>query len=521
MKSIFTISGLIVALLLPLLLPAQTTRIESGLIEGIMENGVEVYKGIPFAAAPIGDLRWRPPQPVEPWEGVLKANKFAPAAIQPNIKVLGYLDYGMSEDCLYLNIWKPDTSGKSLPVVVWIHGGGFNLGSTSQAISTGEQLAKKGVIVVSIAYRLGILGFFSHPELSAESENHVSGNYGLLDQIFALQWVQRNIAAFGGDSSNVTLFGLSAGGQSVNLLAASPLAKGLFHKAISMSGGAFMPTSTVKNRDCILTLESAEASGLEFANSLGAKSIADLRSIDPQRFVGELDMSGGLPLVVDGYVIIDDLYKLYESGNYNDIPVLLGNTSGEGTMFVLNDKPADYEETTRQRYGPSAVKILNLYPKGDKDVTSKSMADLFRDTYFGWFNYSWSRLQSRTGKSPVYVYYFNQEQPKSMITLFAKSRDAYHGSDCAYVFGHLDQNPKIKYTEADSILSQIMLGYWINFIKYGNPNSPRLPEWPAYSPEKPSVLYLNSHISVGPQPNLEKLQAIEEYYLFKRIENSK
>jgi para-nitrobenzyl esterase len=518
MKLCSTLLRIIIVLILPFSLFAQTVKIESGFVEGTVENGVVVYNGIPFAAPPVGDLRWRPPQPVKSWDGVLKANKYAPACIQLNMKVLGYLDYGMSEDCLYLNIWKPDTSGKKLPVLIWIHGGGFNLGSTSQAVTTGEQLAKKGIIVVSIAYRLGILGFFSHPELTAESENHVSGNYGLLDQIFALKWIQKNIAAFGGDSANVTIFGESAGGQSANLLAASPLAKGLFQRAICMSGGAFMPASTKKDRDCILTLKSAEASGLEYAKSLGASSINDLRKMDPQKFVNDLDMSAGLPPVIDGYVIPDDLYKLYESGNYNDVPVLLGNTSGEGTMFILKDKYSKYEETTRKLYGPVADKLLKLYPRGNKDITKKAMADLFRDTYIGWFTYTWARLQTKTGKAPVYVYYFNQLQPKSIITSFAKSTDAYHGSDCAYVFDHLDQNPKIKYTDDDKKLSQIMVDYWINFTKYGNPNGKDLPEWPAYSAGKQSVIYFNTDIKPGTQPNMDKMEVMDEYYRWKRDE---
>jgi para-nitrobenzyl esterase len=216
-----------------------TVNVEGGLVEGTIEDGITIYRGIPFAAPPVGDLRWRPPQPVKKWDGVLKADKFAPACPQLNLPMLGYLNFGTSEDCLYLNIWKPaDSSGVKLPVIVRIHGGGFSIGSTSQSVTTGEQLAKKGVILVSIAYRLGPLGFLSHPELTAESENHISGNYGLLDQIAALKWVQHNIETFGGDPGCVTIFRLSAGGFSVSMLAASPLAKGLFQRAICMSGGS-------------------------------------------------------------------------------------------------------------------------------------------------------------------------------------------------------------------------------------------------------------------------------------------
>jgi para-nitrobenzyl esterase len=516
MKNLFHLRQTLIAMLLPVSLCAQTIKTEYGLVEGTLENGVHIYKGIPYAAPPVGDLRWRPPQPAKKWDGVLKADTYAPACPQANMKVLGYLNYGMSEDCLYLNVWKPDTSVGKLPVMVWIHGGGFTLGSTSQSVTTGEQLAKKGVIVVSMAYRLGLLGFLAHPELSAESENHVSGNYGLLDQIFALKWVQHNISAFGGDPDNVTLFGESAGGEAVHLLSASPLAKGLFQKAISMSGGAFWPVSDTRDRDCMLTLRSAEAYGLEYMRGKGANSIAELRKLDSQEFVSDPDLSSGPLPVMDGYVIPDDLYRLYEKGNYSDVPVLLGTTSGEGTLFILKDKPGDYEQTTRQLYGPVADRLLERYPKGTDDVTLKSMANLFRDVYFGWYTYTWARLQSKTGKSPVFVYYFNPEQPISAVTFFVKSRDAYHGSDCAYVFDHLMQNPAIRYSGQDKQLSRTMVDYWINFAKNGDPNGSGLPEWPAFTGDNPRAIYLNTNIQTGILPNLDNLKVVEDYYSWKR-----
>lgn len=517
MKPYPTLLTIVITLVLPLSLFAQIVKTEYGFVEGTLENGVFVYKGIPFAAPPVGNLRWRPPQPPKKWDGVLKTIRFAPACPQANFKVLGYLDYGMSEDCLYLNVWKPDTSMDKLPVMVWIHGGGLCLGSTSQSLTTGEQLAKNGVIVVSIAYRLGVLGFLAHPELSSESMNHVSGNYGLLDQICALKWVMRNISSFGGDSTNITIFGESAGGQSAHLLAASPLAKGLFQKAISMSGGAFWPASTVRDRDCMLFLKNAESYGLEYMKSKGVNSIAELRKIDAMEFAGsDLNLSSGPLPVIDNYVVPDDLYKLYERGNYNDIPVLLGNTSGEGTLFILNDKPENYEATTRKLYGPVADQLLELYPKGEKEVTLKSMANLFRDIYFGWYTYTWARLQNKTGKSPVFVYYFNQEQPPSTITFFVKSRDAYHGSDCAYVFDHLGQNPKILYSDQDKKLSQMMVSYWINFAKYGDPNGNGLPKWSPYTEKNKVALYFNNNIKCDILPNIDKMSVMEEYYKWKR-----
>jgi para-nitrobenzyl esterase len=497
---------------------STTVKVEGGLVDGTIENGITIYRGIPFAAPPVGDLRWCAPQPVKSWEDVLKADKFGPACPQQlNIVTAYYTKYGMSEDCLYLNIWKPNSSlDKKLPVMVWIYGGGFNMGSTSQDMTTGEQLAKKGVIVVGIGYRIGALGFLAHPELSSESENHVSGNYGLLDQIAALKWIQHNIIAFGGDPDCVTIFGLSAGGQSVSILAASPLAKGLFQRAICMSGGSFRPASIKKDVDCLQILKGAEADGLELAKNMGVNSIAELRKIDPQKFVSNPSTSTGYWPVMDGYVIADDLYKLYETGNYNDVPLLIGNTSAEGTIFILASKPGEYVETTRQKFGPVTDKILSLYPEGTEDITRRSMGDLFRDTYFGWHTYTWASLQTKTGKSPVFVYYFDQSQPASPVTLLQKSDRAYHGSDCSYVFGHLDQEPTMKYTDEDRQLSELMVNYWINFAKYGNPNKKGMPEWPVYNVENPTVMYLKGNPKAEPLPNLDKLKVIDEYYTWKR-----
>lgn len=497
----------------------QTVRINSGLVEGIVEDGITVYKGVPFAAPPVGDLRWRAPQPVDEWEGILKADTYAPACPQINVPGTGYDTYGFSEDCLYLNIWKPnDVAAEKMPVLVWIYGGGFYIGTTSASLTTGEQLARKGLVVVNIAYRIGPLGFLSHPELTSESENHVSGNYGLLDQIAALRWIRDNIEAFGGDPGNVTIFGESAGGQSVSMLAASPLAKGLFHKAICMSGGSFFPASQKKDpENYIQLLKGAETAGVEFGKRMGANSIEELRKAEPQKLLSDPTTAlGGFWPVVDGYVITDDQYRLYNSGTYNDVPVLIGYTSDEGTLFTIQTNPSEYAETIRQRFGPFADKILNLYPAGTDSVSGRSHAELFRDLSFGWSAYTWAGLQTKTGKSPVYVYYFDQKQPPSPITFLLKSNGAYHGSDCAYVFGHLDQNPSIKYSEADSRLSQVIMDYWTNFARYGDPNGEVLPQWPAYAGEKPTVMYLKSDLKPGLYPNLDKIRVLDEYFTWKR-----
>ena len=504
--------------------PSTVVKVEGGLVEGTIEDGITIYRGIPYVAPPVGDLRWRAPRQVEPWEGVLKAQEFCPACPQQsNIVTAYFTKYGMSEDCLYLNIWKQNGSNdEKLPVMVWIYGGGFNMGSASQDLTTGEKLAEKGVIVVSMGYRLGALGFLAHPGLTNESEHHVSGNYGILDQIAALKWVQRNIEAFGGDPDCVTLFGQSAGGQSVSILAASPLARGLFQRAISMSGGYFRPASVERRPEYTQTLEGAEADGLEAVNKMGAHTLAELRNIDTKLLLDSpLELLEYWP-IIDDYVLTDDLYKLYSEGDYNDVPVLLGNTSADGTLFIMTSRPEQYVDSARNNFGPFADQILDLYPAGADDLTRQSMGDLFRDTYFGWPAYTWATLQAKTGKSPVYVYYFDQSQPSSPITMLLRSDRPYHGSDCAYVFGHLDQDPTMKYTDEDRHLSELMIDYWVNFAKFGDPNGNGvsngrgLPEWPAYHPEDPKAMILKGDPQARPLPNLDKLKVIDDFFIWKR-----
>jgi para-nitrobenzyl esterase len=330
-----------------------------GLLQGTFKDGLTVYKGIPFAAPPVGDLRWRAPQPAEKWEGIKPADKFAPAAMQG-----GNPPSGKSEDCLYLNIWTPAKTEKDkIPVLVWIYGGGFSFGSTSDPVHHGEHLARKGVVLVSIAYRVGQLGFLAHPELSAENPNRVSGNYGLLDMIAGLQWIQKNIATFGGDPDKVTIFGESAGGIAVSMLCASPLAKGLFHGAISQSGGSFGPTRpTTFPGENMKTLRQAEEAGLSFAQKTGVSSIADLRNIAAEKLPSGMGM-GGAP-IVDGYVIPDNQYKLYEAGKYNDVPVLIGYNSDEGASFSREKTPEEYIAGVKARYGKFADELIKAYPAG-------------------------------------------------------------------------------------------------------------------------------------------------------------
>src|SRR5690606_32895198 len=338
--------------------PNGQVEVEGGIIQGTVTEDLTIYKGIPFAAPPVGDLRWKSPQPVVAWEGVLQTREYAPAPMQG-----GNPASGKSEDCLYLNVWTPAKSpDEKLPVLVWIYGGGFSFGSTSDPVHNGEHLARKGVVLVSVAYRVGQLGFLAHPELSAENPNHVSGNYGLLDQIAGLQWIQKNIAAFGGDPNKVTILGESAGGISVSMLCTSPLAKGLFHGAISQSGGSFGPTRKITYPgENMKTLADAEADGVDYAEKLGVKSIAELRAIPADKLLLGMGMGGGWP-ITDGYVLPDNQIRMYEAGNFNDTPVLVRYNSDEGASFTRTRNPAEFIQSVKERYGKYADSLLAAYP---------------------------------------------------------------------------------------------------------------------------------------------------------------
>jgi para-nitrobenzyl esterase len=482
-------------------------KVEEGLLQGTIEGGLTVYKGVPFAAPPVGDLRWRAPQPAVKWEGIHQAAKFAPAPMQSWGSASG-----KSEDCLYLNIWAPAKSaGKKIPVFVWIYGGGFNGGSTSDPTSSGENLAKKGVVLVSIAYRVGQLGFMAHPELSAESPNHVSGNYGLLDMIAGLKWIKKNIAVFGGDPNKVTIFGESAGAIAVSMLCASPLSKGLFQGAISESGGSFGPSrSTTYPGENMKRLADAEQAGLGYAKTAGVSSIAELRKIDADKLPAVRGLAWP---IIDGWVIPDDQYKLYEAGKFNDTPILVGYNSDEGASFSPPKTPEDYINGVKTRYGKFADDLIKAYPVDSKSVP-KTARDLARDAAFGWHTWSWARLESRIGKSKVFVYYFDQhpDYPKD------SPRYGYgspHGQDVAYVFEHVDaSNPQT--TKTDIKISEAMATYWTNFAKYGNPNGHGVPEWKPFSDDNPAVMYFNQTPHMGPVPSANSLKVLDSYFKWRR-----
>jgi len=484
-------------------------KVEQGLLQGASEDGLTIYRGIPFAAPPVGDLRWRAPQPAAKWEGMRQATKFGPSPIQGTRN-----GPGMSEDCLYLNVWTPAKSTNDhIPVLVWIYGGGFSAGATSDPNYSGEKLAKKGVVLVSIAYRVGQLGFLAHPQLCAETTNHVSGNYGLLDMIAGLQWVQNNIAAFGGDPNKVTIFGESAGGIAVSMLCASPLAKGLFHGAISQSGGSFgPPRPTTFPGENLKRLSDAERAGEASAKNAGVSSIAELRKVAPDKLPAGRGLGMSWP-IIDGWVIPDDQYKLYSAGKYNDTPILVGYNSDEGASFSPPKTPEDYIASTKARYGKFADDLLQAYPAGSNTVL-KTARDLARDTAFGWHTWSWARLQSETGKSKVYYYYFDQHPnyPESSPRFGYGSP---HGMEVAYVFEHLNLNGP-QTSKSDLEISDAMSTYWVNFAKHGDPNGEGVPAWPAFSDSNPQVMYFSQTPHIGPVPSAESLKALDAYFAWRR-----
>jgi len=507
---------------------AEVVKVDGGMVKGVIEDNLLVFKGIPYAAAPIGNLRWRAPQPVQKWQGVRMANEFGRACMQSNPAIANLPE--PSEDCLYLNLWTPikraennlwtpiKRAEKKLPVMVWIHGGGFSAGATAEKLYHGENLAKKGVIVVTLGYRLGVFGFLAHPALSAENEKHVSGNYGLLDMIAALNWVQRNIASFGGDPRQVTIFGESAGGIAVSMLCASPLAKGLFHRAISQSGGSFGPIRKGGGPgENMQSLADAEKAGAAWALKIGASSVTDLRRMAADKLLAAGQGQRGLAWpVVDGWIIPDDQFKLYQAGRYNDIPILAGYNSDEGATFPGPKTPEAYIESVRERFGPFAERLLALYPAGQGGTLAKTARDLQRDVAFGWHTWTWARLQSKTGKSKAFLYYYDHHPdypPGSPKAGFG----AAHSDEMPLVFQQFGLPGRPAENPIDRALSEIITTYWTNFAKNGDPNGPGLPYWPAYSDEKPTVMhFVGGKALAGPVVHEEGLKTLDDYFAWRR-----
>lgn len=494
--------------------PLLRTHVETGDVEGIVDGKLAVYRAIPYAAPPVGDLRWRAPQPAMAWEGVRKCDTFGPMPPQPTRP--GRTADMMSEDCLYLGIATPAKSvSERLPVMVWIHGGSFRTEWYGGDLWT--SLARRGVVIVSVEYRAGALGFMAHPELSKESPDGHSGNYGLLDQIYALQWVQRNIQNFGGDPSKVTIFGESAGAISCSMLCASPLAKGLFRAAISHSGGSFAPW---KDQPRTLGMDAsqkgAEQQGVAFQKHLKKKNIKQMRKMSAMELCdGDVGFAGFWPCV-DGYVICDDQYRLYERGEYNDVPVIVMTNSDEGALFAPgNIKAEDYKKTVSSIFGDWADEALKIYPGNTDDEAWHGFGDAFRDMGFAWPSFAWVSLQAKTGKSAAYAAYLAQPSKRS-FSQDPRRKGVAHADDIMYLNNEFLSQPD-KYPH-EAAVSEILQQYWVNFAKTGNPNGKGLPYWPTFDKDKPTTMQFSNGASLIMVPNRQQIDFVDRFYKAKRKE---
>ncbi len=496
---------------------SDTVQVQTGLLAGntLAGSGVKTYLGIPFAAPPTGNLRWRPPQPAASWDGVRAAHDFADSCVQeltrsrPPWTEPFMVQGDASEDCLYLNIWTaaPDTEAKH-PVLVYIHGGGFNEGSGSVATYDGERLAQKGLIIVTINYRLNVFGFLAHPELTAASEHNASGNYGLLDQVAALQWVQDNIAAFGGDPGRVTVAGQSAGAMSVQLLTVSPLAKGLFHRAIIQSGpGGLAAFGVISTKGLGAAREVAEQAGVAFAEQRGLASLEAMRAASVETLT--VNMGGGMPFrpIVDGWFLTKGVDAAYAAGRQHDVPLLNGMNADEGSFFPGYGKPTPeaFRKQVGERYGDHAEAFLKLYPADTAEETGRSQKTSMQDIAL----VALKRIMAEWtagATAPAYMYYFDRAIPWPQRPEFG----AFHTGEVPYLFNTFHKLDR-PWEPADYALAETVNAYWINFAATGNPNGEGLPEWPAYQPDDPQFIRLGIPVEAQSRPDPARTAFFETY----------
>jgi para-nitrobenzyl esterase len=483
-----------------------TVKTKNGVVEGVKEKtGIQAFKGIPFAAPPVGTNRWKAPQPVVNWTGVLSTKQFGPRGMQAAIfGDMGFRSNGMSEDCLYLNVWTPDTKGK-LPVLVYFYGGGFVAGDGSEARYDGESMAQRGIVSLTVNYRLGIFGSFAHPELSAETTYHGSGNYGLLDQAAALQWVKNNISAFGGDPNKITIAGESAGSVSVSAQMVSPLSRHLIAGAIGESGsmlGTLPPAPLVD----------AEKTGLEFATTIGVKKLTELRAIPADSLLNLATKYGPFRFssTIDGYFYPKAPIEIFRAGEQAHVPLLAGWNSEEMNPRAIVGNQAftkeNFEQVVKQLYGTDAEAILKVYQvHTDADVESVA-TDLAGDRFIGFSTWRWTDLQAKTGgNKPVYRYFYARPRPAMAEAMgdvipglaggIQKSngapkpppaKGAVHSAEIEYAMGNLYLNKTFDWTKDDYTVSSTMQKYFANFIKTGNPNGAGVPNWPATNSSQPA-----------------------------------
>ncbi len=498
-----------------------------GIVSGTTtaDGTIRIFSGIPYAAPPVGDLRWRPPRPVVPREGVRDATKPGPACMQG--RMFGDISFDQkSEDCLTLNIHAPAaTKAGRLPVMVWIHGGGFQAGGGAEPRHDGQAFARKGVVLVTINYRLGVFGFLAHPDLTKESERRASGNYGMLDQVAALRWVKDNIAAFGGDPANVTIFGESAGSFAVSGLMASPLAKGLFHKAIGESGAFF---SAGGGTLALAPPREAEKAGARFAASAGAGTIAALRAKPAQEVLDSAQKTKQFfAPIIDGDFLPSDAHTIYAAGRQHHVPLLAGWNADEmrAAVTLRPQKPTaqGFIDDTRKRYGAHAGALLKAYPAASDAEALESAAALGSDMFIGYATWKWIEMHGATSGAAVYRYSFDRKIPvpagNTVMGVPATSADigARHAGEIEYVFGALDISlPKVPWEPADRALADAMTKYWANFARTGDPNGPGLPTWPRYNPGDRRVLHLDLTIRDAEDVMRPRYEAIDAYVAAQR-----
>lgn len=485
-------------------------QVEQGLIKGSMDGDVLSFKGIPYAETPIDELRWKAPQPKSPWKGTLDCTKFGPSPMQtpPQAFFMWSEEFlipaaPISEDCLYLNVWTTaKTTDDKKAVMVWINGGGFTSGSGSVPIYDGSELAKKDVVYVSINYREGVFGFLAHPELTAESPNNTSGNYGLLDQIAALKWVKANIENFGGDPNNITIAGQSAGSMSVSYLIASPLAKGLFQKAIPQSGAGILPLSPTSSSAFANTLSTAEKTGLAVAKQFEVSSLEELRTLPAEKL---LTASVRLAPNIDGYAIPKSPAELFKAGENNPVALLTGWNENEGLAYGPPPTMDSFKESLKSNYGALADDMIRLYPSSSEEELKTSVADLARDQLFGSQNYTLAQIMASQNQ-PVYLYRFTRDVPAEGAYIGFK---AFHTAEVPYALATLDKVNR-PWKESDRQLSEQMSTYWTNFAKTGNPNGENLPNWKSFDSKNHQVMYLDEKSNSKALHDAKRLQFFYE-----------
>jgi para-nitrobenzyl esterase len=499
-------------------IPGDPVTIDNGRVSGtLLRAGVRAYLGVPFAAPPVRERRWQPPAPAEKWSGVRYALRAAPECIQTlrSHDINHYFgEEATSEDCLYLNIWAPTTATPSArkPVLVWIYGGGFTVGSASMANYSGEVLAAKGIVYVSIAYRLGALGFMAHPELTAESRGHASANWGFLDQVAALEWIQQNIAQFGGDPANVTIMGQSAGSMAVSLLQASPLARGLFHRAVGMSGASF----ATGDAGGVQPLGAAEEGGLRLQRELEAASLAKMRGLSADRILqAQLAIPQRYGPVIDAHFLSQTPAEIFASGQQSDVPIMIGFTRDESFSELARAATLEqYRGAAERLYGAASRKLLELYPAVDDASARRAATDAARDSSVALQMHRWAFAQTATGEAPVYGYLFSRVHPYVPGITFSdhdpRTVGAYHTADVPYWLGTLESLNLFRKTrewgDADRALAELMSGALVAFATSGDPNrAGAADDWPRYTPQREEMIELGETTRRIEWPNRAKL----------------